>query len=186
MSAVIRRMSDSAIQLPEVIVVDTSLLLGLGNISSEARWVVAHNFLRRLSNEALLNNVLILIPLVVMMECYHKTIQWHYEMNGFKGNWTNAGYKSNPILIQGAVPQLTQFRQNVINLPAAITGPDDLIVTKGFVQPIESTLLDNIGKFNLLSADAEIIAESEHLGVTDLATMDNDWSRADGFTVYLP
>lgn len=185
MSATIRRMGNPGLQLPEVIVVDASLLLGLGNTSSEPRWIVALNFLQRLSNEALLNKVLILIPLVVMMECYHKTIQWHYEINGYKGNWQK-GYKSNPTLIQGAVPQLAQFRQNVINLPAAITGPDDLIVAKGFVRPIEAMLLDNIGKFNLLSADAEIIAESERLGVTDLATMDYDWSRADGFTVYLP
>lgn len=186
MSAVIRRMSDPAIQLPEVIVVDSSILLSPIIPLNDLRWINTSNFLQRLHNEALLANILILVPLKVMEECYHKIIQLYYESNGYKGDWLRAGYKRNPTLIQGVVPQLAQFRQNVINLPAAITGPDDLIVTKGFVQPIESTLLDNIGKFNLLSADAEIIAESERLGVTDLATMDNDWSRADGFTVYLP
>jgi predicted nucleic acid-binding protein len=41
-------------------------------------------------------------------------------------------------------------------------------------------------RFSVLPKDASILSEAERLGVYTAATLDSDWTRADGFTVFAP
>jgi len=52
--------------------------------------------------------------------------------------------------------------------------------------PLQDEMLNNIRRFEILPKDAYIVAEAQRLGVTALATLDTDWDRLDGFTVYRP
>ena len=189
MPAVLRDIGNPNVPLPEFLVVDTSLLLQLRPGSRPSRLqLAATDFLKRLAGEAVKGNILILVPLLVLEECYFKIIQWRYEAVSGAGfhNWHDLGYKQNPGLLRTIFPDLQTFRTAVLNLPAAITGPDDLILPHIADLPLEQQMLTNIRRFGVLPKDAYIIAEAERLGVTDLATADKDWDRADGFTVYRP
>jgi len=175
-------MKDPGTPLPEFAILDTSLLLELSLQSQSA----AVSFLNRLASAALGGNALLLVPLLVIEECYFKLIQIQYENAGYR-NWHYDGYKPHPHLISRYWPTLNAFEQAVLNLPAVITGPDDLIVTSlSAIAPLHQQMLQNIQSFWLLPKDAYIVAEAQRLGVTDLATLDSDWDRLDGFTVYRP
>lgn len=189
MPATIMDMGDPKTPLPEFLVVDSSLLLELlAGSATTPRQRAAALFLNRVSQEATKGALLLLVPLLVMEECLYKIIQWKYEALfglGF-ANWHQAGYKKNPQLIQGFGPELQTFRQSILNLPATITGPEELILTPIFTQTLEQHMLSNIQRYNLLPKDAYIISEAERLGVNYLATTDRDWDRADGFVVFRP
>lgn len=190
MPATIRDMGNANVPLPEFLVTDTSLLLGLSAQSaSSVRQRVAAGFLRRAAQAAQSGDLLILVPLLVMEECYFKLLQALYEAQFGRGatNWHDIGYKQNPQLISGFVPILERFRTAVLDLPAVITGPDDLIETaQTAMVSLERLMLDNIRDRALLPKDAYILAEAARLGVNALATLDSDWDRADGFTIYRP
>jgi len=182
MPANLLNMRDAQVALPEWVVLDTSVVLEVANKSAPE--VLA--FLRRLAQEALGGRTLILVPLLVMEECYFKLIQYHYERAGFK-KWHDEGYKAHPEMLTAFWPTLNLFYQAVVNLPAVITGPEDMIVTEDArVKPLQEEILENIRRFQLLPKDAYIVAEAERLGVTTLAAADTDFDRLDGFTVYRP
>ena len=172
---------------------DTSLLLGLSpRVAATHRGQIAqiaNAFLKRVTQAARANNLLLLVPLLVMEECYFKLIQIQYEARFGVGRpqWHDIGYKQNPQLIGTFMPMLEQFRTDVLSMPAVITGPDDLIETSA-PPPItlERLMLNNCRDHSLLPKDAYILAEASRLGIDSLATMDSDWDRADGFTVYRP
>jgi len=182
MPASLHDMGDASTPLPELIILDTSVLLELSNRSHPE----ALSFLGRLTQQALRGNALILVPLLVMEECYFKLIQGQYEKAGYK-QWYHEGYKAHPEQIAVFGPLLSVFEQGVLSLPAVITGPDDLIVSSDSAMlPLHQKMLENIRDFQVLPKDAYIVAEAQRLGVTDMATLDKDWDRFDGFTVYRP
>jgi hypothetical protein len=190
MPATIRDMGDANLPLPDFLVADTSLLLGLSpRVAAPRRQQIARSFLKRASQAALLGDLLLMVPLLVMEECYFKLMQSFYEERFGPGaaNWHDKGYKQNPQLIGACMPILENFRTTILDLPAVITGPDDLIETPD-PPPIalERLMLNIVRDHSLLPKDSYILAEASRLGITGLATMDFDWDRADGFIVYRP
>ncbi|MGH2523976.1 MAG: hypothetical protein ACRDH2_15830, partial [Anaerolineales bacterium] len=54
-------------------------------------------------------------------------------------------------------------------------------------KPLLSTRMGElINQFAILPKDATILSEAERLGIYTVATLDSDWSRAEGFTVFAP
>jgi predicted nucleic acid-binding protein len=188
MTADIRDMGNVHVPLPEMLVADTSLLLSLAHAMPRSQQRVASDFLTRLANAAIKGEALILVPLLVMEECYFKLLQVQYEAIYGRGiaKWHDEGYKKHPELIRNFMPMLEQFRDAVLTLPAFITGPDDLIQTADLQIDLERAMLDNVSSDMILPKDAYIVAEATRLGVNCLATMGSDWDRADGFIVYRP
>ena len=188
MAATIRHMGDPNTPLPDCLVVDTSLLLALITPQSRPSHVTGVAFLNKIAPIARNYELLILVPVLVIEECFYKLIQWYYLSQGYTSrNWHSDGYKQNPHLITNVLPQLRSFHQDVKNFPITIVGPDDLIATVASATPtLDELLLANIDAFQILPKDAYIFAEAQRLWVDTVATLDGDWNRADGFTVIAP
>jgi hypothetical protein len=183
-------MGDTRAPLPEYLIVDASLLLVSTVPTNNPAKHIGSAFLKRIATAALRGDLLILVPILVLEECFFKIICYSYEALGYNkkaGSSFHAGYKQHPELIAGMMPVLNAFHQQVTSLPAEITGPDDLILTT--TPPnlaLDLQMLGNIDNFHVLPKDAYILAEARRLGVDAVATMDGDWRRATGFTVFIP
>jgi predicted nucleic acid-binding protein len=181
MAALLRDLRDPNVGLPEFSILDTTILLKLIQPTGAA----VKDFMARLTQQALRGKAMILVPILVMEESYFKLIQWHYKSKGYTTDWHNDGYKAHPELLTAFVRQLDAFTQTIVNLPAEITGPDDLkIGAKVTSKRLHEMMLENIGRYRLLPKDAYIVAEAQRLGINQLVTLDSDYDRLDGFTVY--
>lgn len=185
MPATLRDMGDVTLPLPDYLILDTSIVYLLIVPPADKRESIAVSFLKRVSREASAGNILLLVPTIALEECYFKIIQQGYESLGYK-KWHTDGYKAYPELIKSFIPALENLRQLLSNLPAVIVDPNDLLSSETPSDSLETLMLRNIQRFNLLPADSSILAEAERLGVTHLATLDKDWDRAEGFVVYRP
>lgn len=185
MPATLRDMGDVSLSLPDYLILDTSVVYLLITPPTDEREATALSFLKRISQEASNGNILLLVPVVVLEECYFKIIQQGYESGGYK-KWHTDGYKAHPELIASFIPALENLRQVLSALPAILIDPNDLLSSESLPDPLETLMLRNIQRFNLLPADSSILAEAERLGVNHLATLDKDWDRAEGFVVYRP
>lgn len=178
MAAVLHDIADPQVSIPRELLLDTSLLL-------EAIWrkkQLAIASLMRLSRAALARQTVLLVPLLVMEECYFKLIEYHYRQSGYS-QWHTEGYKKQPDLIEACWPQLDEFRRQVQSLPAVIA-PGSHPAAVPF--DLHRAMLENVRKFWLLPKDAYIAAEGERLEVRALATLDSDFDRLTGFAVYRP
>lgn len=178
MAATLHDIVDPQVSIPREVLLDTSLLF-------EAVWrknETAIASLTRLAAAALTRQTLLLVPLLVMEECYFKLIEHHYRRSGYS-QWHTEGYKKHPDLIEACWPQLNEFRRQVQSLPAAIAPGDHPVAV---ALDLHHAMLENIRKFWLLPKDAYIAAEAERLGIWALATLDSDFDRPTGFAVYRP
>jgi predicted nucleic acid-binding protein len=177
-------LADTRAALPEILIVDASLLLVLRSGSRHTHQVVARAFLHRVGNECLNGSMFCLAPTLVLEECYFKIIQAHLERNRPAGQTWHQYYKNNPQVIQQCVAHITTFYQLVMAIPITIVSPEDLALT----QPnhtLEERMRHFISTSNLLPKDAYILAVAERLGVDSVATLDRDWQRVQQFfTVY--
>ena len=190
MSATLLDISDYSIPLPEFIVLDASLVLELTPSPSQPHrnHAVAIAFLQRLEINAQQGRVKPILPLLAFEECYFKICQRvliaYAQMVGEK--WHDY-YKKNPLVIRSIHPALMTLYRTLLSFPIEITEPEDIAIQpKGREPSLSSRIGDFIDKFAVLPRDATIFSEAERLGIYTVATLDSDWLRADGFTVYAP
>ena len=69
--------------------------------------------------------------------------------------------------------------------PVVILEPEDLSGTSR-LPSVADCMTDYVGRFDILPKDATILSEARRVGVFYIATLDKDYERADGFTVFLP
>jgi predicted nucleic acid-binding protein len=188
MAAIIHDIRDSRLPLPDFLVLDASLLLELRPdlTNNRPNHLVAINFLDKLSNAAKTGETIPLLPLLAFEECYFKLcvgILTQYSKNTSQ-NWHDY-YKNNPKAINAVVPLLINFKQILDAFPIEIIEPEDLAVPpRGKLQLMADRMGEFIGSFSVLPKDATILCDAERLGVFNVATLDGDWKRADGFNVY--
>jgi predicted nucleic acid-binding protein len=190
MPAIIRDISDPSLRIPDSIMLDTSLLLELvPDIQSHPHHQIAVKFLNRLRVATRRREVIPIIPYLVLEEFYFKICQMYLQTAGQQSGikW-HEYYKQNPQFISAKVhPVLVQFYQILQAFPIMILESEDLSVTSASRIPsISDCMTDHIGWFNILPKDATILCEAKRVGVLHVATLDKDFERADGFTVFLP
>jgi hypothetical protein len=191
MAATILDISDASIVFPEFLILDASVILELHSsaASNDVRHSLAIAFLNRLKVSARQGIVKPLLPFLAFEECYFKICQ--YILTGYAkmaGMRWHEYYKHNPTVIQKSVhPVLVQLHQTLQAFPVDIVEPEDLAVQpKGKAHPLAFRRGELMDRFSVLPKDASILSEAERLGVYTAATLDSDWTRADGFTVFAP
>ncbi len=181
---------DTRLALPEFLVLDASIVLELAADPAQPHphHILAVNFLNRLRQFARQGVVKPILPLLAFEECYFK-LCWRFLdplSKSAKLPW-KFYYKKNPAVIHDIHPILSQFYQALLAFPIEITEPEDTAVYPKGREPLLATRIgDFISRFAVLPKDATILSEAERLGVYTVATLDSDWSRADGFTVIAP
>jgi hypothetical protein len=182
--------SDASLTLPEFLVLDASIVLELtpSPIHPHRNHILAVNFLNRLRLSAQHGTVKPILPLLAFEECYFK-LCWRFLEPLSKATnmrWQDY-YRRNPSVLRSIYPILSQFYQTLLAFPVEITEPEDTAVYPKGREPLLAIRIgDFINRFSVLPKDATILSEAERLGIYTVATLDSDWSRADGFTVFAP
>lgn len=190
MSAILQDIRDPLIPLPEFLIVDTSLILRIvPAFSQHPQYNVAIDFLRRLQVAAHQGLVMPLLPLLVLEEFYFKICESYLldaSQSAGINYWPNY-YKQNPSAIHSIHSTLEQYYQVLLAFPMVVLEPEDFGITSGDQVPsIADRMTEMIDEFHILPKDASILSEAERLGIFSVATLDSDYERADGFTVFLP
>ncbi|MBI3360888.1 MAG: hypothetical protein HY023_07240 [Chloroflexi bacterium] len=188
MPASLLDIGDPNLLLPEFLVLDASLVLELvpdpAHLHKHHALAVA--FLNRLRSAARQEIVKPILPLLAFEECYFKLckrvlIEYGRLAGGVR--WDRY-YKANPLAIRSIYPVLMKLHNDLLAFPIEITEPEDLAVRPKGREPLLSDRMgDLINQFAILPKDSTILSEAERLGIFTVATLDSDWSRADGFTV---
>jgi predicted nucleic acid-binding protein len=188
MAAILIDINDPNIQLPEFIVLDASVVLELRVSPNRQRHHnSAINFFRRLRPLASSGQVMPLLPLLALEECYFKICQYKIleflANNNIQTPW-HRYYKQNPQIIQNTVQNLQVFYNILRSFPIVVIEPEDLAVLPIDTEPrLSERMKDFIQNFLILPKDATILSNAERLGIDTVVTLDSDWSRADGFKV---
>lgn len=189
MPANVHDINDASFALPEFVLLDASIILELSPdpAHSHPKHTAAVNFLSRLQVEAINGNVLPVLPIEALEECYFKIAkriifkQW--KLAGRKGSWDNY-YKSHPNIILDARKIIINLCQTLQSIPVFIPEPEELAVDPIGTEPlIADRMMDMMFNYCLLPKDALILTSAERMGINTVATLDFDWTRADGFTV---
>lgn len=193
MPATIVDINRHPVPLPEFMVLDASMLLSLRTVlmpgGGRAHHRMAARFLQRIRPAALSGTVKLLLPLLAFEECYFKLCYWIIEpiAQAAGARYWTAYCKSSPAVFANAIPHLQSFYRMLSAFPIEITEPEDIaIYPKGRETSLSTRMGEFINRFAVLPKDATILAEAERLGVFTVATLDSDWRRADGFTVFAP
>jgi predicted nucleic acid-binding protein len=168
------------------IIIDTSLLLELvPSMPTHPHHEIAVSFLNRLRSAALRGDVIPIIPYLVLEEFYFK-ICWVYLRSAAGQDPWKQYYKQNPQCISATIhPVLIEQYHQLQAFPMIILEPEDLSANPG-PPTIADCMTDYIRQFNILPKDATILSEARRVGIFHVATLDRDFERADGFTVFLP
>jgi len=190
MPSILLDISNPNLNIPELLVLDASLILELtpNPVRPHPHHTLAVNFLNRLQAAAQQGQVMTLLPRLAFEECYFKICLRFLVPDAKRvGMHWHDYYKKNPTAIRAATSTLTLFYQLLQAFPIEVIEPEDLAVTpKGREPPLADRLGDLINQFAVLPKDATILGEAERLGIYTVATLDSDWTRADGFTVIIP
>ena len=180
---------DPSLRLPEFLVLDASLVLELtpSQDRPHKHHALAANFLNRLRQVARSGLTIPLLPLLAFEECYFKLCQRVIAATSPKSEIWHLYYKKNPSVIQSVRPVLVGLYEALHAFPIEITEPEDIAIPpKGRVPLLATRMGDLINQFSVLPKDATILSEAERMGIFTVATLDSDWARADGFTVFAP
>ena len=82
------------------------------------------------------------------------------------------------------MPSIRAFHQRLINIPVNVVDPSELTKTSASSLDIVDRMQDWIARACVLPADALHLSEAERLGIYNIATFDQDFTRAQGFTIY--
>ena len=179
MPAKLLDIADANLPLADFIVLDASIALQPN--------ALAVNFLRRLQVAAQRGEAMPILPLLAFEECYFKICQrflMRASQQAKYPNWKDY-YKRHPLELQKAHPDLEKFHASLLAVPIWITEPEDVAIQPRGREPLLSNRIgDLINQFAVLPKDATILSEAERLGIRTVASLDSDWSRATGFTVY--
>ncbi|MBN1877951.1 MAG: PIN domain-containing protein [Anaerolineae bacterium] len=182
-------LADPTIPLPTQLVVDTSLLLALRPEDDNPHAAVARAFMRLLEQRIAAYQLVAWLPLPVLQECYHIILSnalrraWEQSDPGRRPpNWLRA-YKENPALLRAHHADLIRFRELLAAIPLTLIRPEDLAAAPQ-VAGLDERLLHFIQAYDLLPQDALILAHAECIGVSAVATLDQDWRRVAVVDVY--
>jgi len=195
MGAAIMDFTDPAIPLPAFLVVDTSVWLNA--LRPNAPQQPPHHqdacdFVKRLEAEAIAGGTIALVTLPVLEECIFKILQFNFKAEavsrGLKPHQWPDVYKDSPDVIETQFyPQVEQFQAELSAIPVWIVEPEDLCGVCGRKPgevALNGMMRSYVESFNLLPQDAFNLAIANRLGVTNIAAIDADFHRADGFTIY--
>ena len=188
MPANIIRLNSANLHLPTLLVLDASILLeGVLPNNQNVRHQQGIDFLHLLQTEAKNGNTMGLLPLLAYEECLFKIIQIELKDNPINDKRWHDKYKEFPDLIAQTKNTVDRFNSFLKAFPISIIEPEDLTVGDS---PSSVKFSEKINHYiyscNILPKDATILSSADRLGITHIATMDKDFERVDGFTVYLP
>ncbi len=182
-------LADPTVPLPTQLVVDTSLLLALRSDDDNPHAPIVRDFIHRLEQRIAAYELVVWLPLPVLQECYHIILAnslrsaWaSMPPTQRPANWLRA-YKENPALLRAYYNDLIRFREFLAAIPLTPIQPDDLATTTSKAG-LDERMLHFIQTYDLLPQDALILAHSERIGVSAVATLDQDWRRVTAVDVY--
>ncbi len=182
-------LADPAIPLPAQLVMDTSLLLALRSDDDNPHTSIARDFMHRLERHIATYELVAWLPLPVLQECYHVILAnalrrtWEQMPPAHRPpNWLRA-YKENPALLRDYQADIIRFRGYLAAIPLTLIRSDDLLTTTSDAG-LDERMLYFIQVYDLLPQDALILAHAECIGVSAVATLDQDWRRVSAFDVY--
>ena len=186
MPARILDISDPNIKIPDLVVLDTSIVLELRtNLPKpHPNHILVVNILNRLCYLASQGQVMLLLPLLAFEECLFKICKNEImAITPITVNWEQY-YKANPQIILKSKQTLNSFCEILKSFPIVIVEPEDIAVLPiGTARRLADRMPELILDFQVLPKDATILSVAERLGVDTVVTLDRDWRRADGFTV---
>lgn len=182
-------LADPAVALPPQLVLDSSLLLALRPGDDNLHALGVQRFVRRLREQIVAYQMVSWLLMPVLQECYHVILT-----NSLRRAWAAMDpvarppnwlvmYKRQPELLKVGFSELAEFEEILATIPLTPVQPEDLRTSVG-AEPLEERLRYFITTYHLLSQDALILAEAERLGVSAVATLDQDWQRVTAFDVY--
>jgi hypothetical protein len=186
MPARILDISNPNLRFPEFIILDASIVLELTPSPSNPHphHDLAVGIFNRLSPFAQLGQVMLLLPLLAFEECLFKLCVW--EIQAYTPNqatW-HVFYKNNPEVILRARPKINSFCTILKGIPVEIIEPEDLTIAHvGTTPKLQDRMVNMLFNFRVLPKDATILSTAERLGIDTVITLDQDFKRADGFTV---
>ena len=182
-------LTDPSAPLPLQLVADTSLLLALRKGDDNPNAEAAYRFIERLGREIANRALILWLPTAVRQECYHIILShalrrmWgKLDPSTRPPNWL-AVYKQQPALLAVGFADLITFDEILASIPVTPASAASY-ATQSDVRTTEVLLRHFITAYHLLPQDALILAESVQLGVTAVATLDNDWRRVTELDVY--
>lgn len=175
--------------LPAQLAFDTSFLLALCPGDDNPHAEAAQEFARRLRPAIATLELVAWLVLPVLQECYHIILAgslrraWQtLDPATRPANWL-ALYKHDPDTLDQGLPELRRFDALLATIPATLARPQDQVLASAAGLPDER-LRYFIARYRLLPQDALILAETERLGVSAIATLDSDWRRVTEFDIY--
>lgn len=189
MTAILRDINNLKDPLPEFLIIDTSIILELyTGVPTTKNHNQIISFLDSLRKASLKGDTIPLLPYIVLEELYFRICQIELtKLASMDGKRWHDLYKEKPELIKKLHPKLENMYKILQAFPMIILEPEDLVATSTEkISTIADQMTEYILKYLLLPKDATILSESNRIGVYYVATLDSDWKRADGFTVYLP
>ena len=182
-------LADLTVSMPSQLVIDSSLLLALRKEDDNPRAEAAHRFVGWLGRQVADQQPVAWLLTSVLQECYHVILSrrirrsWEAMPPATRPpNWL-AAYKHQPELLAAGFADLTRFDEILASIPVIPAQPKDLD-TAHVPQSLEERVRHFITTYYLLPQDALILAETERLGVTAVATLDSDWRRVAEFDIY--
>ena len=189
MTANVIDINDPNLQLPEFIVLDASIVLWLrpNHPQNHPNSNIAIQFFNRLQHLVNQGRVKPILPLLAFEECLFKICQLeikaHIQNIGLNIDWKRY-YKQNPQALLRTQSAVDNFCQILQAFPIIVTEPEDLAINPIDTEArLADRMKDLIYQFLILPKDATILSEAERLGIDTVVTLDNDWTRADGFSV---
>ncbi len=201
--AIVVDIRDPQVALPAYLLVDTSMLLKARCVPGRPPSQVAGaalSFLHRVNQLTSMGQLIAMVSILSMEECYFKLISWRYEKEPSLAQERLAAavrlgrlpaqvgwhelYKSSPHLIPRWSGEVDTFALWVQGIPLTVLEPEELLVA-GAVASIESRMRHYMSIAQILPKDAYFVALAERLGVLHIATLDSDFRRLDSsFTLY--
>lgn len=182
-------LADERIPLPLQLVVDTSLLLACREGDDNPFSQAARKFIRRLGERIAEYQMVVWLLCPVLQECYHIILSQSLRrswaalpLDKRPPNWL-AAYKHQPDLLTGGFADMADFDDILAAIPLTPVQPEDLKASTNTF-PLEERIRHFITTSYLLPQDALILAEAERIGVTAVATLDQDWHRVKEFDIY--
>ena len=189
MAATLADMSSAT--LPEFIVLDASVVSEWAAPATERQPHYAVNlaFMGRLSAAARDDQTLVVLPMLALIEVFHAQCKWVLKPQWLAlpkprpKSWMDY-QKANPSAIGAAMPRIRQALQDIIDFPMWIPEPGELAPTVLSTADFRDRVPDLMHSFQMLSADATILAVAQRLAIPNVASLDVGWRRATGFTLF--
>jgi len=185
----IRDLTNPRVVLPRQLVLDSSVLLALRKGDDNPHAAAAYRFVERLGREVADRRTIAWLLMPVLQECYHVILSWSLRRTwavmptaARPLNWL-ALYKQQPEVLSEGFADLATFDEILASIPVTPVYPG-LIESTRHVDALRDRMRHFITAYHLLPQDAFILAESERIGVTAVATLDADWRRVAEFDIY--